>query len=66
MSVRVLLAGASLAVLGSVAAQAADLIIPTTPEPIYEAAGFDWEGLYVGARVGGQFVGAVSGGTTYA
>ncbi|KKB09599.1 hypothetical protein VE26_06835 [Devosia chinhatensis] len=38
-------------------AQAADLIIPTTPEPIYTPAGFDWEGLYVGARVGGQFIG---------
>ena len=56
MSVRILLAGASLAVLGTVAAQAADLIIPTTPQPIYEAAGFDWEGLYVGVRAGGQFV----------
>lgn len=54
MSVRSLLIGVSLAALGSVAASAADLIIPTTPQPIYEAAGFDWEGLYVGARVGGQ------------
>ena len=58
MSVRALLIGVSIAALGSVAAQAADLIIPTTPEPIYEAAGFDWEGLYVGARAGGQFNGA--------
>ncbi|WP_332701496.1 outer membrane protein [Devosia sp.] len=57
MSIRILLAGASLAVLGTVAAQAADLIIPMTPEPIYEAAGFSWEGLYVGARAGGQFTG---------
>ncbi|SEQ62720.1 hypothetical protein SAMN05428969_3754, partial [Devosia sp. YR412] len=50
MSVRVLLAGASIAILASVSAQAADLIIPTTPEPIYEAAGFNWEGLYAGVR----------------
>ncbi|MFP9137123.1 outer membrane protein [Devosia sp. XGJD_8] len=64
MSVRALLIGVSIAALGSVAAQAADLIIPTTPEPIYEAAGFDWEGLYVGARAGGQFTG--SDASTYA
>ncbi|KKC32969.1 outer membrane protein [Devosia psychrophila] len=57
MSVRALLAGASIAILGSVAAQAADLIIPTTPEPIYESAGFSWEGLYAGVRAGGQFIG---------
>lgn len=38
-----------------VGAQAADLIIPTTPEPMYEAAGFDWEGLYAGAELGGVF-----------
>src|SRR5690606_6227173 len=36
-------------------AQAADLIIPTTPQPIYEPAGFDWEGLYAGVRLGGQW-----------
>ncbi|KKC31931.1 outer membrane protein [Devosia psychrophila] len=57
MSVRALLAGASLAILGSVAAQAADLIIPTTPAPIMESAGFSWEGLYAGVRAGGQFIG---------
>jgi outer membrane immunogenic protein len=57
MSARILLLGVSIAALSSVATQAADLIIPTTPQPIYEAAGFDWEGLYVGARVGGQFTG---------
>ena len=44
-------------------AQAADLIIPTTPEPIYEAAGFNWEGLYAGVRAGGQFN---NGTTSYA
>lgn len=35
-----------------VAAQAADLIIPTTPVAIYELAGFSWEGLYAGVRGG--------------
>jgi outer membrane immunogenic protein len=54
MTVRALLVGVSIAALGSVAASAADLYIPTTPQPIYEAAGFDWEGLYIGARVGGE------------
>ena len=58
MSFRTVLLGASIAVISSVAVQAADLIIPTTPEPIYEAAGFNWEGLYAGVRAGGQFVGA--------
>jgi outer membrane immunogenic protein len=57
MSVRSLLIGVSIAALGTAAASAADLIIPTTPEPIYEAAGFDWEGLYAGVRLGGQWVG---------
>jgi outer membrane immunogenic protein len=55
MSIRALLVGVSFATLGTAAASAADLIIPTTPQPIYEAAGFDWEGLYVGARAGGIF-----------
>jgi len=57
MSVRSLLIGVSIAALGTAAASAADLIIPTTPQPIYEAAGFDWEGLYIGARAGGQWTG---------
>jgi len=65
MFVRSLSLGVAAAALLAGGAQAADLIIPTTPQPIYEAAGFDWEGLYVGVRAGGQFVGAVSGGTTY-
>jgi outer membrane immunogenic protein len=34
---------------------AADLIIPTTPEPIYESAGFSWDGLYAGVEAGGVF-----------
>lgn len=55
MFVRSLILGASLAVIGSVAAQAADLIIPTTPAPIMESAGFSWDGLYVGARAGGDW-----------
>ncbi|MBD8064566.1 porin family protein [Devosia sp. PTR5] len=57
MIIRTLLVGASVAVLSIGGAQAADLIIPTTPEPIYAPAGFDWEGLYAGVRLGGQFTG---------
>jgi len=57
MFVRSLSLGVAAAALLVGGAQAADLIIPTTPQPIYEAAGFDWEGLYVGARAGGQFLG---------
>ena len=57
MFVRSLAIGVSAAAVMVGGAQAADLIIPTTPEPIYAPAGFDWEGLYIGARVGGQFVG---------
>lgn len=64
MFVRSLAIGVSAAALMVGGAQAADLIIPTTPQPIYAPAGFDWEGLYVGARLGGQFVGANAG--TYA
>jgi opacity protein-like surface antigen len=61
MFVRSLAIGVSAAALMVGGAQAADLIIPTTPEPIYAPAGFDWEGLYVGARLGGQFIGANAG-----
>ncbi|MHA6690625.1 outer membrane protein [Devosia sp. A449] len=57
MFVRSLSLGVAAAALLAGGAQAADLIIPTTPQPIYEAAGFNWEGLYAGVRVGGQFVG---------
>jgi outer membrane immunogenic protein len=64
MFVRSLSLGVAAAALLAGGAQAADLIIPTTPQPIYEAAGFDWEGLYVGVRAGGQFVG--SDASTYA
>ena len=61
MFVRSLAIGVSAAALMVGGAQAADLIIPTTPEPIYAPAGFDWEGLYIGARLGGQFIGANAG-----
>ena len=67
MFVRSLALGISAAAVMVGGAQAADLIIPTTPEPIYAPAGFDWEGLYIGARLGGQFVGAAGaayGGAT--
>jgi outer membrane immunogenic protein len=40
--------------LSNAAANAADLHVPVTPEPIYEAAGFDWNGLYVGVHGGGE------------
>ena len=46
-------------------AQAADLFIPTTPQPIiesYQSAGFDWSGFYVGANAGGEFTGNNSNG----
>jgi outer membrane immunogenic protein len=36
-------------------AQAADLFVPTTPEPILESAGFSWDGLYAGVQAGGFF-----------
>lgn len=45
-------AGAALMVSG---AQAADLFVPTTPEPILESAGFSWDGLYAGVQAGGFF-----------
>ena len=54
---------ATVALLSTTAAMAADLIIPTTPEPIMESAGFSWEGLYAGVRAGGQFN---NGTTSYA
>ena len=55
MRVRSLYLGVAAAALLVGGAQAADLIIPTTPEPIYDAAGFDWEGLYAGVNFGGVF-----------
>ena len=55
MFVRSLSLGVAAAALMVSGAAAADLYIPTTPAPIYEPAGFDWEGLYVGARIGGLF-----------
>lgn len=53
--IRTALAVATVALLSTAAVSAADLIIPVTPEPIYESGGFSWEGLYVGARAGGQW-----------
>nr|WP_295892619.1 hypothetical protein [uncultured Devosia sp.] len=49
------LAVAAVALLSTTAAFAADLIIPTSPEPIMESAGFSWDGLYAGVQAGGQF-----------
>lgn len=50
------------AFMSTAAVSAADLIIPTNLQPIYEAGGFDWEGLYVGARAGGQWFTAATYG----
>jgi outer membrane immunogenic protein len=54
-----------LAIVATTGAQAADLIIPTAPEPIMESysdAGFDWTGFYVGANAGGEFTGENTNG----
>lgn len=64
MFVRSLTLGVAAAALMAGGAQAADLIIPTTPQPIYEAAGFNWEGLYAGVRLGGQFTGTTGYATS--
>lgn len=55
MIVRSLTLGVAAAALMASGAQAADLFIPTTPEPIYEDAGFSWDGLYAGVNLGAQF-----------
>lgn len=55
MFVRSLSLGVAAAALLSSGAMAADLIIPTTPQPIYESAGFSWDGLYAGVQAGGYF-----------
>lgn len=49
---RSLLVGVSLVAMASTA-YAADLIIEEPAAPVYEAAGYDWTGIYVGAFVGG-------------
>jgi outer membrane immunogenic protein len=55
MFVRSLTLGVAAVALLSSGAFAADLIIPTTPQPIYESAGFSWDGLYAGVEAGGLF-----------
>ncbi|MDB5535417.1 MAG: hypothetical protein JWP26_1109 [Devosia sp.] len=55
MFVRSLSLGVAAVALLSSGAMAADLIIPTTPQPIYESAGFSWDGLYAGVEAGGLF-----------
>jgi outer membrane immunogenic protein len=59
MFVRSLTLGVAATALLVSGAQAADLFIPTTPEPIYEAAGFSWDGLYAGIEAGGLFADGV-------
>ena len=63
MIARSLMIGVAGAALLATGAQAADLYIPETPAPIYEDAGFSFEGLYVGATGGVAFTGN-GGGTT--
>ncbi|MET3897081.1 outer membrane immunogenic protein [Devosia sp. UYZn731] len=61
MFVRSLSLGVAAVALLSSGAMAADLIIPTTPQPIYESAGFSWDGLYAGVEAGGVFADDVAG-----
>lgn len=61
MHIKALAALSVAALFTTGSAYAADLIIPTTPQPIIESAGFDWDGLYVGAQGGAQFGGNVNG-----
>lgn len=55
MRIHSLARGIAAAALLTSAAQAADLILPTTPAPIMESAGFSWDGLYAGVQFGGLF-----------
>lgn len=57
MFIRSLSFGVAAAALMVSGAQAADLMIPTTPQPVFEANGVSWEGLYAGLEVGGVFNG---------
>ena len=58
MVIRCFTCGVAAIALLSSTAQAADLIIPTTPAPIMESAGFSWDGLYAGVQFGGLFYAA--------
>jgi outer membrane immunogenic protein len=62
MFLRSLTLGAVSVALLSTSAIAADLIIPTTPQPIVESAGFSWDGLYAGVQAGGEFHPSSTGG----
>ncbi|GLQ57722.1 outer membrane protein [Devosia nitrariae] len=57
MFVRSLTLGVAAVALMASGAQAADLFVPTTPEPVYTApsSAFSWEGLYTGVELGGFF-----------
>lgn len=57
MFVRSLTLGVAAVALMASGAQAADLFVPTTPEPVYTApsSAFSWEGLYTGVEAGGFF-----------
>jgi outer membrane immunogenic protein len=52
---RALLLGSAATLAFATVANAADFYSPMTPEPIYEAGGFDWSGAYFGVLGGGVF-----------
>ena len=62
MFARSLALGVAAIAFASSSAFAADLIIPTAPQPIMESAGFFWDGLYAGVQGGGQFYPNISYG----
>lgn len=40
----------------------ADLVVPAEPQPVFEEAGYDWSGFYLGAQLGAQGVRAFAPG----
>jgi outer membrane immunogenic protein len=64
MFVRSLTLGVAAVALMASGAQAADLFIPTTPEPIIVSEpSFGWDGLYAGVEAGGFFYDDADGST---
>jgi outer membrane immunogenic protein len=55
MKITALMAGVAAAALMVSGAQAADLILPTEPAPVFESNSFDFEGFYLGVQGGGVF-----------
>lgn len=57
---------ATAALFASSAVQAADLIIPTTPQPIMSHTSvFDWSGFYAGVNAGYGWASVETGGVTF-